>query len=547
MTSTTLPGETGGQPGRNLAHNARIMIVGTTLSRLTGLARVLVLAFALGLNRLSDAYNLANTTPNIIFDLVVGGVLSGTLVPVFVKAVRTEGGAEQDWDAVSAVFTVAGVALATLTVAFLLAVPSLIHLYTINLRDPTSLAERRLAIDLLYLFVPQVLLYGAVTLMTALLNARRRFAAPAFAPVVNNIIVIAVVLAVPALVGHRHPTVDEVLRNGASRLVLGAGTTLGVLALVAVMVPALASAAPRLRWHWDPRHPAIRTVIRLSGWTAGFVVANQVAYFIVTVLANRHSGGLTAYTYAYWFFILPHGIFAVSVMSATEPELAACWHDHDVAGYRRHLLDSIRLVAAMALPAALGYAVLGRPIVRLLLEHGSFGLGAARTTADVLAIMALGLPGFSLYLLLMRAYQAMQDTRAMFLTYLVENALNIVLAFALYPRWGVQGLAAALALSYAGGCAVALRDFRARLGNLRGGRLGVMLYRTAVAAAVTADAALGLSVLMAHLLGTAGGLALAIRVTVAVAAGVTVYVRVTRYFGVDEVRMLLPLRRRPAS
>jgi len=148
---------------------------------------------------------------------------------------------------------------------------------------------------------------------------------------------------------------------------------------------------------------------------------------------------------------------------------------------------------------------------------------------------------------LMRAYQAMQDTRSMFLTYLVENGLNIVLAFALYPRWGVQGLAAALALAYAGGCVVALLDFRRRLGGLQGGRLTVVLYRIAVAAILTADVSLAVSIVLAKFLGTAAGVVLFVRVLAAVIAGVTVYVRVARYFGVDEVRMLLQPRRRPAS
>jgi putative peptidoglycan lipid II flippase len=320
-----------------------------------------------------------------------------------------------------------------------------------------------------------------------------------------------------------------------------------VLAMTVAMLPALAGTGSRLRWLWNPRHPAIATVLRLSGWTAGFVVANQIALFIVIALANRHSGGPTAYSYAYWFFILPHGIFAVSVMSAVEPEMASAWQDDDTDAVRNHLIGAIKLVAALAVPAACAYAVLGRPIVRLLLEHGSFSLSAARTTADVLSVMALGLPGFSLYLLLMRAYQAIQDTRAMFLTYLVENGLNVLFAFVLYPRWGVQGLAAALALGYAGGCAVALLDMRRRLGDLRGGRLGLTLYRITVAAVVTADVALAVSVVMANIFGTARGGVLLFRVVAAVIAGVTVYVRVARYFGVDEVRTLLQPRRRPAS
>jgi putative peptidoglycan lipid II flippase len=337
------------------------------------------------------------------------------------------------------------------------------------------------------------------------------------------------------------------LHSSTARLVLGLGTTVGVLAMALAMVPALAGAGARLRWHWNPCHPAVRTLIRLSGWTAGFVVANQIAFFIVTILANRHAGGFTAYSYAYVLFLLPHGVFAVSVMSAAEPELAASWHMADVARYRQQFLDGIKLVAAIIVPAALGYAALSRPVVRLLLQHGSYGPTAAETTADVLALMALGLPAFSIYLYLMRAFQAIQDTRTMFLVYLVENGVNILLAFALYPTFGVQGLAAALALAYAVGCVFALRIFHRRLGGLAGRRLGIILYRTTVAGVVSADVALAVSVLLAHLLGTSGGLTLLVRVLAAVATGVTVYLRVARYFGVDEVRSLLQLRRRTAA
>jgi peptidoglycan biosynthesis protein MviN/MurJ (putative lipid II flippase) len=147
----------------------------------------------------------------------------------------------------------------------------------------------------------------------------------------------------------------------------------------------------------------------------------------------------------------------------------------------------------------------------------------------------------------MRTYQAMQDTRTMFLTYLVENGLNIALALVLYPFFGVRGLAAALSLAYLGGSIVALWDLSRRLGGLRTPRLGIILYRVAVAAVVTADVALAVSVILAHLLGTRAGAPLATRVILAVGTGVTVYIYLARSFGIHEVASVLHLRRRPAS
>jgi putative peptidoglycan lipid II flippase len=316
--------------------------------------------------------------------------------------------------------------------------------------------------------------------------------------------------------------------------------------MAVVMFPSLLTAAPGLRWRWAPRDAMVRTVVRLAGWTAGYVAANQVALFVVTILAARRGGDLSAYAAAYIFFTLPYGTFAVSVMSAVEPELAQCWAAGDIEGYRRHLVDGIKLVSGVILPAAFGYAALARPVVRLLLQHGNLSAHSAQTTADVLAIMALGLPAFCLYLLLMRAYQAMQDTRTMFLTYLVENGINIVLALALHPAFGVRGLAAAFSLAYIGGCAVALRDLRRRVGGFHGGRLGTMLFRITFAAAFTADVAKAVSNVLAHVLGTTNEVLLGVRVAAAVITGVTVYLRIARYFGIDEVASLLHLRRRSA-
>ena len=131
------------------------------------------------------------------------------------------------------------------------------------------------------MFLPQVLFYGLTALGTALLNARRRFAAPAFAPVLNNVVVIGVLVAFAHLAG-RTPSVDQVVPTtvaccGCSVL----GTTAGIVAMTVVLWPACAAPASAWRWRFEPRNPAVRKVAWLSGWTLGYVVANQVALVIV--------------------------------------------------------------------------------------------------------------------------------------------------------------------------------------------------------------------------------------------------------------------------
>jgi putative peptidoglycan lipid II flippase len=202
--------------------------------------------------------------------------------------------------------------------------------------------------------------------------------------------------------------------------------------------------------------------MRLSGWTLGFVAANQVSLWVVYRLATSHAGDQSAYVNATLFFLLPHGVYAVSVMSALQPDMAERWHVGDLAGFARQVGIGIRSVAAIIVPAAAGLVLLAHPIVEAILRHGHLTSAGADTTAGTLAALAVGLPAFSLYLLLMRTYQAMQDTRSMFLVYLVENGVNIVAALVLYPRFGVQGLGAAFALAYMVGTAVALVDLRRR-------------------------------------------------------------------------------------
>jgi putative peptidoglycan lipid II flippase len=516
------------------------MAVGTLLSRVSGFGRVFAMAYAFGFvrTRLTDTYNLANTTPNIIYDLVLGGVLSATLLPVFVH--RLSGDDEDDaWRSISAVVTVVIVVLVGITAAFAVFAPWIVRLYTLGNHGPDADDQRAVATYLLVLFAPQVFFYGLVTLTTAILHARRRFAAPMFAPIFNNLIVIAVLLSVPHVA---HSLQLHTIRHDhRALLLLGLGTTAGVVAMALVQFPALRGARARLRPVWAPRDEMVRVVLRLSGWTFGFSILNQVALWVALILANRHTGDLSAYQAAYsYFFLLPYGIFAVSLMSALQPDLAERWALADVAGYRQRLSIGIRTIAAVIVPAAIGYIVLAQPIVKLLLQHGRFTAHDTHNTAKVLAVMAIGLPAFSIYLLLMRAYQSMQDARTVFYLYLVENGANVVLALALYPSMGVNGLALAFALAYGVGTLAAFVHLRRRISGIDGRRLVRSLTRIGAASAAMA----AVIALASRTVGSNDGAGLVARVGVSVVAGLAVYAGAAVLLRVDEITTLLPIRRR---
>ncbi len=455
-----------------------------------------MLAYALGTSTpLADAYNLANTLPNIIHDIVLGGVLSATFIPVFVQRLTTRTD-DDAWDAISAVTSVTLIVIAAASVLFLVLTPLLIDATTTLNHSAQAAQDRHVATELLILFVPQLTCYGFISLGTALLNARRRFGAPMFSSIANNVVLIAVVLYYGITVHRAARTIGGLAHDRNQLLLLGLGTTAGVVAQAALMVPSLRRAGLRLTWKPDFRHEAVRTILRLSGWTFGLVVANQVALIVILTLAGHTQGAVSAYTYAWTFFQLPYGVVAVSVMSATAPELTAHWSRGDLVAFRRRLATGLRTTMAIVVPAAAGELILSRPLVALLLAHGATTVADTVPTATSLALLALGLPGFCVFLYAVRVLQSVQDLRSAFWLYVLENGVNIVAAVALVGPLGVvRGIALSITIAYTVAAVAALVHVRTRVHGLDGDLIIGPLTHVAIAtAALVVGAALASNV-----------------------------------------------------
>ncbi len=513
------------------------MAAGTLLSRVTGFGRVLALIWAFGIaSGITDVYNVANTAPNIIYDLVLGGILSATLVPVFVDYFNHDD-PDEGWRAISAVVTAITVTLVAISAVFWVLAPAIIRFYLVLNNTNSAGDERAIGTTLLHLFVPQLFLLGGIAVTTALLNARRHFAAPAFSPVINNLVVIGAILGARmaatslTLPGFRH---DE-----SALLILGLGTTAGYLLQFAVQLPPLFRDGFRLRPVWNLRHPAVRTVLRLSLWTFGSVMANQISFNLILVLAERRKGDVTVFLTAYQFFQLPYAIFAVSIASVLTTDLSEHWAKRDLDGFRRQMAAGLRLTMAVLVPAAVGYVVLAQPFLHLVLRHGSFSAADAHRVAAVVVLFAVGLPGFSAYLLLMRAYQAMQDTRSMFLLYLLENIATLALAGLLYPVLGVGGLALGWVSAYTVGSLAAFAHLRRRTHGLDGSAVAAGLARVALATAVMTLPLLALT----HLLKGRSDPVMLTQVAGGVIAGAVVYLAAGRAFGIRELTDLVQRRR----
>jgi putative peptidoglycan lipid II flippase len=472
------------EAGRRLLRSSVAVGIGTGASRVTGLLRTVALAYALGGAVVADSYNLANTTPNVVYDLVLGGILAATLVPVIVE--RLERDEQRSIDALATVVTLA---LAGLTILATALAPLIIRLFTIG-KDPVDAEQQiRLAVPLLVMFMPQVFFYGLSTLWTAILNAKRSFAVPAFAPVLNNVIVISMLLAVGRILTSERSvddlTVDRIRDDTPLLLFVGLGTTAGIAAMALVLWPAMRRAGIRLHWNPDWRDSAVVKVARLSAWTLGYVVANQVVFLVMITLVNSTGvGRVTAFTYAWQFFQLPYGLFTVSIMTTFTPELATHVTRGDLGEFRRRFAQGLRLGALVIVPTAIAYLVLARPAVTVLLERGAFGDASTDLTTFALRWLAVGLPGFAAFVYSMRGFFAFQDTRTPFFLNLFENGVQVVLSFALLPFFGFGGVIAAFSIGYTLAAVVSLVTLRTKAGSFADRDLGIGIGRHVLAAAV---------------------------------------------------------------
>jgi putative peptidoglycan lipid II flippase len=467
---------------------AAYVAVGTGVSRVSGLLRLVALAWALGQISLADSYNLANTTPNMLYDVVLGGVLSATFIPVFVDRLANKEESEA-FDSISAVITVSAVVLLATTLLALIAAPYLITALTAD--DPHSkhlqlqhlILERQVATTFLRWFVIQIGAYGLFALAAALLNTRRRFVAVAWAPIVNNVVCIGILVWFGLWAG-RGADLASVETHHSQLVLLGLGTSLGVVLQGLALIPSLRRAdLGLLRWRWNPRDDALRAVVRLGAWTFGFVLANQIALFVVTILAGSVPGPdpVSSYTYAYAFFQLPYGVVAVTVMSVVTPDLSQRWSTGDTQAFLHRMTGGLRAVMVLIVPAAVGMLLLARPAVALLQGYGHSSAASTATTGSALAMFALGLPGFCAYLYLVRVLQSMQRTRIAFYLYLIENGINVALALLLVHTLGVRGLALSLSIAYTVAALCTLAVFHRWFGRLAPRETWAPLWRVIIA------------------------------------------------------------------
>jgi len=520
--------------GSSVARAGRGMAVATLASRAAGFVRLVVLASALGLgSRLLDGYNVANTLPNAVYELVVGGAMASVVVPLLARAALTE--PDNGVGYAQRLLSLMVYGLGAVTLAAMLAAPWLVELYT-----PGFTGEQRdLAVVLSRFFLPQILFYGVSATAGAVLNIRGRFAAPMWAPLVNSLIVIAVGLIYLVIGG----ATDIAALTRTHLLLLAVGTTAGVFAQMGLVVWALARTGFALRPRLDPRGIGIRRIGRLGGWVLVSVAAAQVLLAAATRAASESGpGGISAYQNALAVFQMPFAVIALSVMTAMLPRLSRNAARLDHRQITVDLSRAVRLALVALAPIAVAMLLFGPQIATLLFAHGRSSPSTIALLGLVVAAFGVALVPFTGYMILQRGFYAMQDTKTPALittTVTVVGVAGCTAATWLLPSADVVvAIPVAYALAYTTGLITAAAVLRRRLGRIDGHRL----LRTHARVAVAAGIAGACGALAAHgltpLIHSGYGAAL-ITLTAAGLIGSAVYIAVARLVRLTELRQLV--------
>jgi putative peptidoglycan lipid II flippase len=463
----------------SLGRSSSLMAVANLASRLTGFLRQVVLFSVLGATVLNDSYTVSNTLPNIVYELLLGGVLTSVMIPLLVRAQAEDADGGEAYT--RRLLTLVGVALLGATALAMLAAPLLTRLYLGS--QTTNTANPELATALAYLLLPQIVFYGVGALLGAVLNSKGGFGAFAWAPVLNNLVMLAVLGAYVLVPGEI--SLDPVRMGDAKLLVLGLGTTLGIAVQALVLVPALRGIGFRYRplWGWDPR---LTSAGGLVLWVVGYVLIGQAGYIVTTRVASASDAGSFAiYSNAWLLLQVPYGVLGVSLLTALMPRMSRAAAEGRTADVVADLSLGSRLSAVFLVPVSVVLTVFGTPVGIALFGLRAANLDGAALLGATLAASAFGLLPYAVTLLQLRVFYALTDSRTPTLIQLFTVAVKVPLLLAcpllLPPDRVVLGLAAANSLSFVAGAVLGQLLLRRRLGRIPTGAVLSTTGRTLLA------------------------------------------------------------------
>ncbi len=535
-------GEQGAAPAtdQGLMANSRSMAVASLASRVTGFLRSILLVAALGTGAVGNAYNSGNNLPNMIYELLLGGVLSSVLIPLLVHAE-----AEDDDGGLAytqRLLSIAVTALGAMTIVVVAAAPWIAAAFVHH--GP----QRELTSVFATLLLPEIFFYGLGAMFMAVLNIKHVYGPGAWSPVLNNVVMMLTILVFWTLPGPK--SLNPSTMTTPQILVVGIGTTLGIAAQALVLVPSLRRTG--FTWQWRFRaapgeSDRLKEIGSLAGWVLGYVVVSQVGVSVIQRIGNDN-GGFSVFTYADLLFQMPYGILVVSVLTAIMPRMSRAAVRGDNAAVVSDLGLGARLSAVALVPITAGLIVLGPVMGVTLFAYGETSVGGARLIGSALAWSAFGLFPFALVMLQLRVFYALRDGRTPTLINAFMVGTKVVLVVVsndLYNgnRHAVEWLNISTSLSYVVGALAGHVLLSRRLGHLGFRRVLRTVAQIATASAIGALAAWGVVVAARHQLGAGHSGSIAGLVLGSV-VGLAVLSVVLWRMRLDDVREVLALARR---
>ena len=524
---------------RRLVSASALMAAGTATSRVLGFFRLMLLVYLFGNGtRQAEMFTIATTVPNSMYILLAGGVLNTVLVPQIVRAIR--GDADRGEAYTNRIMTAGLIALGLITLLLTFAVPAIVWLYSAGgWKSPELSAQYQSMIMLAYYCMPQVFFYGVHVMAGQVLNARDRFGPMMWAPIANNVVSIMVLLLY--LVVFERTSTGAPFTAG-QELLLGLGSTLGIAAQAAVLIPFLRASGYHFRPRFDFKNTGLGKTFRLAKWTLGFVLVTQAALVVVSKLASGatvggEGAGLTAYSNAWAVWILPHSLITVSLATAMLPTASRLAAAGDRLGVAAETMRAIRLAVTALLPASVAFLVLGLPLAHLVFGFGQ-GAKDASYVGGALMALAIGLVPFTVQYVCLRAFYALEDTRTTFFLQCLIASINVVLGVAAVlllddPALVATGLAFSYSAAYLIGLPVSFSTLRRKLPDLDAEDLVRHCVRLLLAVTPAAIAAWLISWAFTGQLGSQLALGLGLAVAGLVAVGM--FLVLARLMGIHEV------------
>lgn len=436
--------------------SSNIVSILVIIGRITGFFRTSVQAWAIGALGLASAYTVANNLPNLLYELVMGGMLITSFLPVYMS-VKSKRGKQAAADYASNLTSIVVlVMLVVLVLSLVFAAP----IVWTQSAGATEGFDSELAIYFFRWFAIEVVLYALSSLISGVLNAERDYFASNVAPILNNVITIAGFLIYGFLVN------DLGLPMGRAIVVLAIANPLGVAVQVLAQVPALMRHGVTLRPHINLHDPALGETLKIGLPTLVLMLISTPTAAVTSscALSVTPAGASIAY-YARVWYVLPFSIFAIPISVTMFTELSGSYMAGKLDTFKGYLASGIRKIVFTLVPMTL-YLIVFAPYLVAVFTAGSFSGEAAQQTATYLQCLALALPFYGLSSYLQKACSSMIKMNFYMVATIVATVLQIAMCVGLTPLWGLYVVPISSTFFYGSVVIVTLLYIRRELGSI---------------------------------------------------------------------------------